>query len=161
MNDVTSDPAPTLTQEESLKEAMGKLETALLSPVLSGELESWVQTVQQSARGLDQQLQPYINTVLHAQYKEIAKSDQELLSRVEQMVEEDQQLVAEYQLFLSDLDDLARRVPEVKKHESKVAEQRELLSERGVALIIRIRKLQAAAATWLNEACYRDRGPVD
>ena len=160
MNDMNETKQET-TQEGELKEAMARLETALLSPVLSGELESWVQTVEQSARALDQRLQPYINTVLHAQYKEIAKSDQELLSRVEQMVAEDQQLVAEYQLFLSDLDDLARRVPEVKKHESKVAEQRELVSEQGEALIIRIRKLQVAAATWLNEACYRDRGPVD
>ena len=147
--------------EPVVNEAMTKLETALLTPLVSGELESWVQDVRAAGVELGPALREFLETVLHAQYVQIAKTDEELLSRVEQMIEEDKNLLGEYDGFLVEVETLAARVPSVEKDELKVTDRRAHLETRGNALILRIRKQRAVASTWLSEAFYRDRGPVD
>lgn len=154
-----------MTQVQDLElvvnEAMTKLETALLTPLVSGELESWVKEVREAAAALGAPLRDYLETVLHAQYVQIAKTDEELLPRVEQMIEEDKNLLAEYQGFLAELETLTTRVPSAEKDELKVTDHRAHVETRGNALILRIRKQRAVASTWLSEAFYRDRGSVD
>ena len=103
----------------------------------------------------------YIPLVLHAQYAEIAKTDPDLLTRVEQMVKEDEALLAEMERFRGDLANLLERVPLVKKDEGKTDEHRLRIEEQGTALVQRVKKQQATASTWLNEAIYRDRGVGD
>lgn len=147
--------------EPVVNEAMTKLETALLTPLVSGELDSWVQDVREAGVELGPALREFLETVLHAQYVQIAKTDEELLSRVEQMIEEDKNLLGEYDGFLVEVETLAARVPSVEKDELKVTDRRAHLETRGNALILRIRKQRAVASTWLSEAFYRDRGPVD
>lgn len=147
--------------EPVLNEALNKLETALLSPVISGELKSWVEVVRQATHQLGQHLREYIESVLHAQYVQIAKTDPELLSRVETMIEEDKGLLTEYDGFLQELDQLATRVPGAERDELKVADHRAHIEARGTALVLRIKKQRTAASAWLSEAFYRDRGPVD
>ncbi len=147
--------------EPVVNEAMTKLETALLTPLVSGELDSWVQDVREAGVELGPALREYIESVLHAQYVQIAKTDEELLSRVEQMIEEDKNLLGEYDGFLAELATLAARVPSAEKDELKIADHRAHVETRGNALILRIRKQRATASTWLSEAFYRDRGPVD
>ena len=148
-------------EEVVLKEAIERLEQALLTPVLSGEVNSWVIAVQDATASLDEMLQPYLDTVLHSDYSEIAKSDNELLSRVEQMVECEKQLLERKKVFHQSLQHLAARVPKVHSDEAKVADERLNLERQGVELLTELKRLQAAASTWLQEAVYRDRGPVD
>jgi len=147
--------------EPVINEALTRLENALLSPLVSGELNSWVQAVRVATLELGAHLKEYIETVLHEQYQQIARTDEELLSNVEQMIEEDKNLLAEYEAFLHELDLLVARVPGAKRDEGKTADHRAHLEARGTALVLRIKKQKAAAATWLSEAFYRDRGPVD
>src|SRR6478609_5619162 len=90
------DPAQAATE---LNDALTKLESAVLAPVVSGELESWARTAQEATNGLSQRLPSYLNAVLHPQYAEIAKSDSELLTRVQQLIAEDQNLVLEQAKF--------------------------------------------------------------
>jgi hypothetical protein len=144
-----------------LNESLSKLETALLTPQVSGELDRWVQTVREATSELGSHLREYIEGVLHAQYAQIAKTDEELLTHVEQMIEEDKNLLCEFDGFVAELDTLTARVPSAGKDELKVADHRVHIEARGTALILRIRKQRTAAATWLSEAFYRDRGPVD
>ncbi|MGI8980299.1 MAG: hypothetical protein ACR2FY_13820 [Pirellulaceae bacterium] len=154
-----------MTQVQDLElvvnEAMTRLETALLTPLVSGELESWVGEVREAAADLGTPLHDYVETVLHAQYIQIAKTDEELLSRVEKMIEEDKNLLGEYDGFLAELATLTARVPSAEKDELKVTDHRAHVETRGNALILRIRKQRAVASAWLSEAFYRDRGPVD
>jgi hypothetical protein len=152
---------PQAELEPALNESLTKLETALITPLVSGELDDWVQTVREATQELGPNLREYIESVLHAQYVQIAKSDEELLSRVEQMIEEDKGLLEEYEAFLQDLKRLSSRVPGAEKDELKVADHRARIEARGNALILRIKKQRAAASTWLSEALYRDRGPGD
>ena len=144
-----------------LNDTLTKLETALLAPVVSGELESWSQTVQEATNGLSQRLPSYLHSVLHPQYAEIAKSDSELLTRVQQLIAEDQNLILEQDKFEKRVNDFVLRASQFKKDEAQTAAERGKLEQEGIALVLRIKRQRAAADTWLAEANYRDRGPVD
>jgi hypothetical protein len=150
-----------LAPEQTLHETMGRLEAALLAPVVSGELQNWIRTVEQAAATFGLDWTRYLHSVLHVQYAEISRNDPELLSCVEQMVRADQDLLENYVRFHEDLHDMALRAAQVKKHEAKLEEQRQRIEEAGISLIVKIKKQEAAAATWLAEALYRDRGVAD
>lgn len=147
--------------ELALADSIGKLETALLTPVISGELASWVRTAQQSAEMLGKNLQAYAAEVLHKEYTEIAKSDSELLERVQSMYKDEKALYEEFDHFQKDLDNLAQRAELDHRDEVKMAEHHTRVETRGTELILNIKRLQVAAGTWLSESVYRDRGPVD
>ena len=153
-----ADPAHAASE---LNEALTRLETALLAPVVSGELESWAKTVQEGTSALSQCLPSYLNAVLHPQYAEIAKSDSELLTRVQQLIAEDQNLILEQDKFEKRVNDFAKRASQIKKDESQTTNERTKVEQEGIALVLRIKRQRAAADTWLGEANYRDRGPVD
>ncbi len=146
--------------EGELKAAIDKLETALLTPVLAGELVSWVTQVQDSADDLDELVKPCLER-LHSDFTEIAKSDNELLSRVQQMVACEQELLKQHEEFRRNLHLLATKAPKVFSDEAKVADERLKVERQGTAVLMELKRLQAAASTWLSEAVYRDRGPVD
>lgn len=150
-----------LATEITLQETMGKLEHVLLAPVVSGELQNWVRNVQQAAATFAMDFTTYVHTILHVQYEQIVSTDPELDSAVQLLVQEDQKLLGDLAQFHEDLHALSERAERVDKHESKVEEQRKRLEEAGIDLIVRIKKQQAAAGTWLTEAHYRDRGVKD
>lgn len=144
-----------------LNDSLDRLETALLSPVVSGELESWANTAKEATAGLVERLPAYVNNVLHPEYAEIATSDPELLTKVEKLISEDQNVVLELDAFGKHMGEFARRASQIKKDEAQVAADRTTLEQEGLGLILRIKRQRAAADTWLAEANYRDRGPVD
>ena len=90
-----------------------------------------------------------------------SQSDPELLSKVEKLIAEDQNVVLELDAFRKHINDFARRASQIKKDEAQVAADRTKLEQEGLALILRIKRQRATADTWLAEANYRDRGPVD
>ena len=144
-----------------LNDALTQAETALLTPVVSGELESWAATLQETTQLLSERLPTYLKSVVHSEYAEIAKSDPELYSRVEQLFAEDQKVLLEQDSFRTEVNDFVKRASTIKKDEALVAAERSKLEQKGLALILRIKRQRAAADTWLAEAAYRDRGPVD
>ena len=146
---------------QELTDALSRLETALLSPLVSGELESWAKSVEETTEVLAQRLPPYVASVLHPQYAQIAKTDSELLSRVEQLIAEDQNVLLELEALRTQVKDFAKRAVQIKKDEAQVADQRQKLEQKGIEFIVRVRRQRAAADTWMAEANYRDRGPVD
>ena len=153
-----TDPAQAASE---LNESLSRLEMALLAPVVSGELESWARTAQEATSGLSQRLPSYLNSVLHPQYAEIAKSDSELLTRVQQLIAEDQNLILEQDKFDKRVNEFVKRASQIKKDEAQTTTERGKLEQEGIALVLRIKRQRAAADTWLTEANYRDRGPVD
>lgn len=154
----TIDPAHSVAE---LNDALTQLETALLTPVVSGELESWTRSAQEASEKLSAKMPGYLKNVLHAQYAEIARSDPELLPRVEQLIAEDQNLVLDQDAFRTRFGEFVKRASQIKKDEAQVSAERLKLEQDGLALILRIKRQRTAADTWLAEANYRDRGPVD
>jgi len=147
--------------EQSMQESMSRLEAALLAPPVSGELKNWTAEAIEALQTFGPAWIAYVKEVLHPQYTEIAKSDNDLLRRVEQMLQEDKQLVTDLNDLQSRFHEFAKRAEVADKHESKIAENREALEQAGIALLVRIKKQQSAAATWLYEAQYRERGAGD
>lgn len=147
-----------LASDHVLQETMAKLETALLTPPIAGELLAWIRAVQEAAATFATDWACYVHSVQHVRYAEIAGNDPELLTSVQHMVEADQQLLEDFARFQEDLHELCCRAQKVDKHESKLAEHRQRLEDAGINIIVHIKKQQAAAATWLAEALYRDRG---
>jgi chromosome segregation ATPase len=147
--------------ETDLKEAISKLESALLTPVIAGELLGWVTAVQDTADDLAEQFRAFADQVLHPQYKEIGKADNELLFRVQQLKEEEVKLLTAHEEFRRNLHLLAQRAPQVGEDEAKVADERAQVEKQGMKLMTELKRQQLAATTWLSEAVYRDRGPVD
>lgn len=146
--------------ETDLKAVIDKLETALLTPALAGEVVMWITQVQDSADDLDELLLPCMER-LHSDFTEIAKADNELLSRVEQMIAGEKELLQMHEEFRRTLQMLATKAPTVFSDEAKVNEERIKMEQQGTKLLTELKRLQAAASTWLQEAVYRDRGPVD
>jgi hypothetical protein len=144
-----------------LNDAMTRLETALLSPVVSGELESWASTAREATGALAQRLPEFLQSVLHPDYAEIARSDPELLTKVEKLITEDQNVALELDSFSKHMNEFVGRAAHVKKDEAQATADRTRLEQEGLSLILRIKRQRAAADTWLAEANYRDRGPVD
>ncbi len=151
----------TLAPEQNLTETMAKLEKALLTPAIPGELSIWTQTVQDAAATLAMDLASYLRSVLHLQYNEIAKTDPEMSAHVEKLLAGDQHLLELAARFHEELHKLAAAAEHVKKNEGKLAELRERVETDGLAMILSIKKQQAVATTWLAEARYRDRGVAD
>ncbi|WP_254513078.1 hypothetical protein [Anatilimnocola floriformis] len=143
-----------------LKSHVDKLETALLTPVLSGELVAWINAVQDTADDVAEQLSPFFEG-LHSDFTEIAKSDNELLSHVQQMVECEQKLLQRHEDFRRNLHLLAEKASRVRSDEAKIGDERAKVERQGTELLTDLKRLQTAASTWLQEAVYRDRGPVD
>lgn len=146
--------------ETDLKAAIDKLETALLTPALSGEVVGWITQVQDFADDLDELLKPCLER-LHSDFTEIAKADNELLFRVEQMVAGEKELLQMHEEFRRNLHHLATKAPKVFSDEGKVNDERVKIEQQGTKLLTELKRLLAAASTWLQEAVYRDRGPVD
>ena len=80
--------------EQTLQETMHRFESALLAPVVGGELMTWINGVREASATFGLDWTRYLRSVLHVQYDEIAKVDPELLHQVDQMVETDEQLDA-------------------------------------------------------------------
>ena len=148
----------TVAPEHTLQETMTKLEAALLAPVVSGEMKSWVHNVQQAAATFAMDWARELHTVLHVQYEQIANTDSELSSCVEKMIQADHELLEELARFHEKLHDLQGAAEHVDWQETKLAAQRKDIEQFGISLIVRIKKQQSAATTWLAEAMYRDRG---
>jgi hypothetical protein len=147
--------------EHALQETMRRFEAALLTPVVGGELKAWITGVREAAATFGLDWTRYLRSVLHMQYDEIAKADPELLHQVDQMVAADEQLLEDYAQFHESLQELAARANKVASHESRLDDSREELERSGIDLVVRIKRQQAAATTWLSEAHYRDRGVAD
>jgi len=146
---------------QQLNEALSRLETALLSPVVSGEVESWARSVQEATSELSRRLPSYVQSVLHPQFAEIAKNDAELMTRVQQLIAEDQNVILDQNSFEKRVADFVQRSSQIKKDEAQTATERTKLEQEGIALVLTIKRQRAAADTWMAEANYRDRGPVD
>jgi len=144
-----------------LQETLNKLEAALLAPPIAGEMGNWVREVKQAAATLATDWTREQNCILHPQYEQIAQTDQEMLSHVQQLTEADKTLAQELVRFHEQLHALEEATGHVHWHETKLAAQQKHVEELGLQLLLRMKKQQATAGTLLTEAVYRDRGVKD
>jgi len=151
----------TTVQSQALEKTLSKLEMALMTPSISGEMENWASTVKEAAATLATDWTCELNTVLHPQYEQISQTDPEMLSRVEQMKQAETTLAEELACFHEELHKFEIAATHVDWHELKIAAFQKKVEECGLQLIQRMKKQQITASAWLSESVYRDRGVKD
>ena len=144
-----------------LHSALEALEASLEAPVVPGELESWIRTVQESWTGMAAILAIELEQRHPEQLDEIASQDDEMLPQVEKLREEDQFIMEQFEEVSRLVQQLADRAPKIEPHEQRADQAVQKLIDDGIGLIVRTRKQEAALKTWFVEAFNRDRGIAD
>jgi hypothetical protein len=146
--------------EAKLGDTLLSLEQALLSPLVAGEIGAWAKNVQQQAATLSLDIATFSRTVLHVQYAEIARNAPELSKQLTKLTEADSQILEEVAQFLEQLYKFSEVIDfaDPQKRETKLEPHRQRIVDLGLALIMSVRKQQAASNTWFTEAQFRDIG---
>lgn len=147
--------------EKRFKDTLARLETALERPLIPGELESWAQEVQTEAEAFDGLLQGQVEGHHAEVFGNIKQEDEALIQRVERMREEDRNIRTEFDAFLSEARKLRDKAPGSEPDEATETDRVAHVSDKGLILVIRIRKHELHIQTWLVESAWRDRGVKD
>lgn len=146
--------------EAKLRAALEELETALQTPLVSGEHVEWSRTVQKSwdaaAAAVHNQLGSH-----RKQFKEMMNVDQEIFRQVELLKKEDEELEKMIECVGKKIAFLSRKTEIAERDERRTGDERLVAVDDGIAFIVRMRKQEIAIKTWFGEAFNRDRGPVD
>lgn len=147
--------------EGELKSLLDAFETNLVTPIVSGELASWIDEVQTAWTETTAQVH-YHTTHLHPrQYEEIAKQDPELLPRIELLKAEDAAIEDQREKLNQVVVRLSQHAPKLEPDEEKAQKHTKSLIDDGTAFVARVRKQGVAVQTWYVEAFTRDHGAVD
>jgi len=145
---------------QALETALNRFETQLETPVVPGELPAWLQSLERTLTKLNPLL--YTRIAEHQlQFDEMAKQDPGLIPRVEQLSGEDPGILAEAGQQLKMISPLVRHSDKLERDVAHSANALERSVQRGLKLVIRIRKQETAISTWYMEAFDRDRGVAD
>ena len=144
----------------NIKPALEALETLFAAPMVPGEHVAWTEELAAQWESLEPQIRQHLGAHEH-QYKQMLEVDQEIFKRVELLREEDQAISAELDGINQLVERLRLKTPVAVPNESRTDEDRQALTERGLAFVVRLRKQEVAIDTWFSEAFNRDRGPGD
>jgi hypothetical protein len=144
----------------NIKPALEAIETLFAAPMVPGEHVAWTEELTSKWESLEPQIRQHLGAH-EQQYKQMLEVDQEIFKRVELLRQEDQAIAAE----LDGIDELVERLriktPVAVPNEARTDKEREALTNRGLAFVVRLRKQEVAIDTWFSEAFNRDRGPGD
>jgi chromosome segregation ATPase len=147
--------------QREVHDALEVFETSLNTPVVSGELEDWTVALKSSWDRVQPAIQRQLDGPHRSQIKEIGKQDPELLPRVEQLKQEDEQIAQQLRNLSARIEKLSVYAPRIEPNEGKVQDDLTNLIEEGMALVNRVRKQEVGIQTWFMEAFNRDLGTGD
>ncbi len=158
VNGALASPTSVKRNDPFLK-ALEDVETSLETPVMSGELISWVTTVTRTWERLGVLMRDDLQREHAALYATIAREDPELSSRVEKLRKTDEQLaIFDFGNVQSSLTQLFDRAESVEQDESKASLLRADAVKLALAFVIGVRTQETAIASWFGEAFNRDSG---
>jgi hypothetical protein len=147
--------------EADLKAALGSFEESILTPVVSGDLPTWVEQVRATWTEASAQIHYHVKQLHPRQYEQIAEQDPELLPRVE-LLKADDELLERQRDEINQLVVLAAQLgPNLEPDEEKATRHLQRLIDASLQFIAQVRKQNVAVQTWFSEAFTRDRGAVD
>lgn len=144
-----------------LTTTLESLEKRLETPIVPGELSSWVDQAVSALDEVSQLLKRHITENHPKQLNEILVQDKGLAARVEQLQEADVALVEQLVEVRRIADVLRANSERLEPDEAPAEDLNQALVDQGLQLIIEIRKQESAISTWYLEAFHRDRGVVD
>ena len=146
---------------DEYRAALDKLETSLNTPIVAGELADWAGVVSNTWADATEQIVRQIQEVHPRQFEEMADADPEMLSRVETLKTEDDEIEQDRDSFQRHLARVVEHAPSFERDEEKIKSYTTSLMDTGLALVQRARKQEVALQTWFVEAFNRDRGVAD
>ena len=145
----------------TLIDAVEKLEVALQTPFVPGEMVSWAEAVRRSLMTVHSSLNEQINHVHHRTIKQIALEDPELSARAVNLKQADEQNMSNLEQLLNRAWNLPERVDQAEPDESSMeSELREIIDD-GLKFVLAVRGQETAIDTWMSESLNRDRGEGD
>ena len=153
--------SPQIETVDVVRRKLVELEEALEMPLVAGELDAWTTRVAKSAQTMHALLTDRLAQAHGADFDEISAQDPDMSTCVENMRTEDTAIRNEFEPFLELANSLSMAVTQVEPDELTLGKARQRLIDVGLALVLRIRKQEAAVRTWYMEAFQRDRGVGD
>ncbi|MGE0758573.1 MAG: hypothetical protein AB7O38_16215 [Pirellulaceae bacterium] len=147
--------------ESKLRESLMRFETCVQTPIISGELTSWLQDAQTACAEVRACVQQEAEGPHAEMLRKMKQQDPEMGSRVEQLREEERELQDQSARLQVKLDQLIERARAVEPDELKLDQPIEEFIEASLAFVLAARKHDTAMTTWHNEAFNRDRGVLD
>jgi hypothetical protein len=147
--------------DQELKSSLDRFETCLVSPMMSGELVSWVEELQSAWAEAAALVHQHLEELHPREYEQISKEDPELLPRTEKLQAEDSLIQDDSAEFERLVHRFAEHAPRFEPDEEKIAKLQRALVDDGVEFVTRVRKQEAAVGAWFVEAFTRDRGVAD
>lgn len=147
--------------DRELREAIDVFDTALATPVVSGELAVWSDEVRAAWARLSPLVHHQMVTFHPKQYDEITRQDPELFAQVDKLKVEDAAILEEQSSFDASVSRLANLAPLVEPDERKFDDYQAKLRKDGAAFTTHVKQQQVAVQTWYIEAFNRDRGVAD
>jgi hypothetical protein len=148
-------------KREPLREELERLETALDSPPVPGELINWAAMVRKSFDGACGAIVSQIQSVHPEQIEEIEGQDPELLARTKQLREDDQSNQEWCHRLSQAFADFETKAKRAGADEKQVMDQQQTLLEDALKFVTHVRKQETAIRSWLQEAFQRDTGMGD
>jgi hypothetical protein len=144
-----------------LRRALEEFEVSLVTPIVGGEFDDWMDRVQQTWTEASGQIDYHVTQLHPRHFQEIEKADPEMLPRVEQLTLEDDAIEQERDELNRLVVRLTEVAPQVEPDERRIENPTDLLAKYGIDFITRVRKQEVALQTWYVEAFSRDRGVAD
>jgi hypothetical protein len=148
-------------QKEPLREELERLEAALDTPSVPGEMSNWASMVRKSFDAASRAILRQIESVHPGQLREIEGQDAELMVRTQQLREEDRRHQDWCRRLSAAFADFEAKAARAGADEKQVTEQQQALVEEGLRFVTHVRKQEAAIRSWLQEAFERDTGLAD
>jgi seryl-tRNA synthetase len=150
-----------LNIKEPLTDTLQRLETALGTPPVQGELRTWATTLRKTFEETTRDILKQIETVHPAQFQEIEEQNSELLARVENLRDEDRKHQDWCRTLAAQFTDLEANAIRAGADEKQVIDQQQKLLDEGLRFVMNVRRQETAIRTWTEEAFDRDTGNAD
>jgi hypothetical protein len=150
-----------LNIKEPLTDPLRRLETALDTPPVPGELRAWATTLRQTFDETTREILRQIDTVHPAQFQEIDDQNPELLARVEHLRDEDRKNQDYCRSLAAQFAELEANAIRAGADEKQVIDQQQKLVDEGLRFVMNVRRQETAIRTWTEEAFDRDTGVGD
>jgi len=142
--------------------ALNRLEANLLTPLVPGEVKSWIAIVTESAQQVDTLLRGPVLAAQRKDYSQIGDQDKELLHRVEQMKKGDGECLVQFEALLARIEKIVRGADlQSEPNETAFKVALSTVAEHGLAAVIQVKRQEKARETWLSESFNRERGTGD
>lgn len=143
-----------------LEECLKRLERSLLTPLISGELETWAQSAHEAFVVAEAVIRGTV--ARHAgEIDQIQADDPDLGTEVEKLRAADAEILKATDRLRDRFDLLIGVAPKIEPAEAPGSALAEKLSEEGIELILEVRRQEEALKTWQYESIARDRGEGD